>query len=81
MSTTYEIQDNKDPSVVKMVHRNHLVGYYPNEYSILVMIEENVPPNELHDGLFQQCLEQCIGKINNSAEPTAEASIPSPIEP
>ena len=30
-STTYQIQANKDPSVTKTVHRNHLVEYYPKE--------------------------------------------------
>ena len=28
-STTYQIQDDKDPSVIKTVHRNHMVEYYP----------------------------------------------------
>ena len=27
--TTYQIQDDKDPTNIKTVHRNHLVEYYP----------------------------------------------------
>ena len=42
-STTYQIQDDKDPSVIKTVHRNHLVEYYPKEESLPAMIEEYVP--------------------------------------
>ena len=30
-STTYQIQDDKDPSVKKTVHRNHLIQYYPKD--------------------------------------------------
>ena len=30
-STTYQIQDDKDPSMTKTVHRNHLDEYYPKE--------------------------------------------------
>ena len=30
-NTTYQIQDDKDPTVVKTVHKNHLVEYYPKE--------------------------------------------------
>ena len=30
-STTYQIRDDKDPSIIKTVHRNHLVEYYPKE--------------------------------------------------
>ena len=30
-STTYQIQDDKDPSIMKTVHRNHLVECYPKK--------------------------------------------------
>ena len=39
-STTYQIQDNKDPSITKTVHRNRLVEYYPKEESLPAMIDE-----------------------------------------
>ena len=42
-STTYQIQDDKDPSVIKTVHRNRLVEYYLKEESLPPMIEEYVP--------------------------------------
>ena len=45
------------------------------------MIEKNVPLDQQYDGFNEQCLEQRIGKLNNSAEPIAEASIPFRIEP
>ena len=32
-NTTYQIQDDKDPTIIKTVHRNHLVEYYPKEGS------------------------------------------------
>ena len=47
--TTYQIQDDKDPSVIKTVHRNHLVEYYPKEESLPAMIEEYVPHDQRHD--------------------------------
>ena len=39
-STTYQIQDDKEPFVMKTVHRNYLVEYYPKEQSLPAMIEE-----------------------------------------
>ena len=48
-TTTYQIRDDKDPSITKTVHRNHLVEYYPKEESLPAMIEENVPHDQRHD--------------------------------
>ena len=42
-STKYQIQDDKDPSIIKVVHLNHLVYFYPKEESFPAMIEEYVP--------------------------------------
>ena len=61
-STTYQIQDNRDPSVVKTVHRNHLVEFYPEEESLPAMIEEYVPHDQRHDDFLERLLEQRIGK-------------------
>ena len=47
-SDIYQVQDNKDPSIVKTVQRNHLVGYYRNEESLPAMIEEYVPHYQRH---------------------------------
>ena len=42
-NTTYQVQDDKDPTIFKTVHRNHLVEYYPKEETLPPMIEEYVP--------------------------------------
>ena len=44
-NTTYQIQDDKNPTITKTVHRNHLVEYYPKEGSLPAMIEEHVSPD------------------------------------
>ena len=38
--TTYQIQEDKDPTITKTVHRNHLVEYYPKEETLPAMIGE-----------------------------------------
>ena len=48
-NTTYQSQDDKDPTVIKIVHRNPLVEYYPKEGSLHAMIEDYVPSNHQHD--------------------------------
>ena len=80
-STTYQIQDDKDPSVIKTVHRNHLVEYYPKEESLPAMIEEYVPHDQRHDYFFERFLEQRIGKLNSFTEPPAEDTVPFRIRP
>ena len=80
-SPTYQIQDDKDPSVIKTVHRNHLVEYYPKEESLPAMIEEYVPHDQRHDDFFERFLEQRMGKLNNFTVPSAEDTIPFPITP
>ena len=39
-NTTYQVQDDKDPTIFRSVHRNHLVEYYPKEETLPPMIEE-----------------------------------------
>ena len=80
-STTYQIQDDKDTSIVKTVHRNHLVEYYPKQESLPVMIEEYVPPDQRHDDFYERFLEQRIGKLNSFNEPLAADPIPFPVRP
>ena len=80
-STIYQIQDDKDPSNIKTVHRNHLVEYYPKEESIPAMIEEYVPHDQRHDDFYERLLEQKIGKLNSFTVPPAEDTIPFPIRP
>ena len=48
-NTTFQTQDDKDPTVVKTVQRNHLVEYYPKARSLPAMIEEYVPSDHQND--------------------------------
>ena len=80
-STTYQIREDKDPSVTKTVHRNHLVEYYLKEESLPAMIEEYVPHDQRHDEFYERFLEQRIGKLNSFTVPPAEDTIPFPIRP
>ena len=57
-NTTYQIQDDKDPIVVKTVHRNHLVEYYPKEGSLPAMTEEYVPSDHQNDNFYERFMEQ-----------------------
>ena len=75
-STTYQIQDNKDPSITKTVHRNHLVEYYPKEESLPAMIEKYVSHDQRHDDFYERFLERRIGKMNSFTEPLAADLIP-----
>ena len=46
-NTTYQIQDDKNPEVLKTVHRNHLLKYFPKEETLPPLIEEyNTPPRD-----------------------------------
>ena len=56
-NTTYQIQDDKDLTVIKTVHRNHLVEYYPKEGSLPAMIEEYVPSNQQNDNFYERFME------------------------
>ena len=80
-STTYQNQDNKDPLIIKTVHRNHLVECYSKEESLPATIEEYVPHDQRHDDLFERLLEKRIGKLNNFTKPLAEDSVLFPIRP
>ena len=80
-STTYQVQDNVDPSVVKTELRNHLVEDYPEEEPLPAKIENIVPPDQRQDDFHEQFLEQRIEKINNSAELITETFTLFPIEP
>ena len=51
--TTYQIQDNEDPTVIKTVHRNILVEYYSKEGSLPAMIEENKPFDHQNDNFYE----------------------------
>ena len=60
-NTTYQIQDDKDPTVIKTVHRNHLVQNYPKEGSLSAMIEKDVPSDHQNDNFYERFMEQRTG--------------------
>ena len=80
-NTTYQFQDDKDPTILKTVHRFHLVEYYPKEGTLPPMIEEYVPMDRRHDDFYERFIEQRFQKLNNSEQPSMEDSLPFPIEP
>ena len=80
-STTYQIQDKKDPSMTKTVNRRHLVDYYPEEESLPVLIEEYEPHDQRYDDFLERFLEQRTGKLNSFTAPFAADPIRFPIRP
>ena len=80
-NTTYQIQDDKDPTVLKTVHRNYLVEYYPKEGFLPAIIEEHVPPDYRNDSFYERFMEQRTGDSNNPSTTEEHDSFPFPIEP
>ena len=80
-STTYQIQDHKDPTILKTVHRNHLVEYYPKEESLPPMIEEYVPSDTSRDNFYERFLDRRVQQLNNPKETANDAPILFPIVP
>ena len=75
------MQDDKDPTIIKTVHRNHLVEYYPKEETLPPMNEEYVPLDRRHDDFYERFMEQRFQKINNREQSSMEDSFPFPIAP
>ena len=80
-NTTYQIQDDKDPTILKTVHRNHLVEYYPKEESLPPMIQEYVRMDRRQDDFYERFMEQRVQKTNSPGQSSTEVSLPFPIEP
>ena len=80
-NTTYQIQDDKDPTINKTVHRNHLVEYYPKEGSLPAMIEKYVPPDHRNDNFYKRFMKQRARDLNNPSTTEEHDSFPFPIEP
>ena len=80
-NTTYQIQDDKDPTILKTVHRNHLVEYYPKGETLPPMFEEYVPMDRRPDDFYERFMEQRIQNINNPEQSGMEDPFPFPIEP
>ena len=81
MKTTYQIQDEKDPTVIKTVQRNHLVEYYPEEGSLPAMVEEYVPSNHQNDNFYERFIEQHARDLNSPSTMEEHDALPCPIEP
>ena len=80
-NTIYQIQDDKNPTIFKTVHRNHLVEYYPKEETVPPMIEKYVPMDCPPEDFYERLMEQRIRKINNPGQQSMEDSLPFLIEP
>ena len=80
-NTTYQIQDDQDHTILKTVHRNHLVEYYPKEESLPPMIEEYVPSDTHRDNFYERFMERRVQQLNNPQETAQDDSIPFPIAP
>ena len=80
-NTTYQNQDDKDPTVIKNVHRNHLVEYYPKEGPLPAMIEEYVLSNHQNGNFYERFMEQRTQDLNNPKPTEEHDSFPFLIEP
>ena len=80
-NTTYQIQDDKDPTIIKTDHKNHLVEYYPKEGSLPAMIEEYVPSDQQNNNFFERFMEQRTRDLTNPSTTDEHDSFPFPIEP
>ena len=80
-NTTYQILDNKDPTSIKTVHKNHLVENYPKEGSLPAMIEKYVPCDYRDDNFYERFMEQRTRDLINPSTTDEHDSFPFPIEP
>ena len=80
-NTTYQIQDDKDPTIIKTVHTNDLVEYYPKEGSLPARIEEYVPSDRQNENFYERFMEQRTRDLNNPSTTEEHDSFPFPIEP
>ena len=80
-NTTYQIQDDKDPTILKTVHQNHLVEYYPKEGSLPPMIEELIPSDTHRDDFYERFMERRIQQLNDPKKTVTDDSIHFPIVP
>ena len=79
-NTTYQIQDDRDPTFIKTVHRNHLVEYYPKEGSLPAMMEEIVHSDHQNDNFYERFMEQRTRDLNIPSTTEEHDSFPFPIE-
>ena len=80
----YEITLDEDNSVQKMVHRNHLIEYYPKEETLPELISNYCPLDDKSKTFYQNFnaeRERKLNKIlnNGSFKPFDHVEIPPPI--
>ena len=80
-NSTFQIQDDKDPAVIKTLHRNHLVEFYPKEGSLPEMIEEYVPSDHQNDNFYERFMEERNRDLNFPSTTEEHDFFPFPIEP
>ena len=80
-NTTYQIQDDKDPTILETAHRNHLVDYYRKEETLPLMTEEHVAMDRRHDDFYERFMKQRIQQTNNPKKSGMEDYLLFPIEP
>ena len=80
-NTTYQMQDDNDPTITKTVHRNNLVESYPKQGSLPAMIEVYVPPDCRKDVFYERFMEQRTQDINNPCTVEEHDSSSFPREP
>ena len=80
-NTNYPIQNDKDPTIPKTVHQNHLVEFNPKKETLSPMIKKSVPMDRRHDDFYERFTEQRIQKLNSCEPSSIEDYLPFPIEP
>ena len=80
-NTTYQIQNEKDPTILETVHRNHLVEYYPKEHTLPPMIKDYVPSDTHRDDFYERFVERQVQKIIDLKETPTNDSISFSIVP
>ena len=73
-NATYQIQDDKDHTILKTLRQNHLVEYYPKEDTLPPMMEKYVPMDKRHDDFYVRFMEQRNQKINKPEQSDMEDS-------
>ena len=79
--TTHQLTDDKDPTVIKTDHRNHVVEYHSKVGSLPTMIGEHTHSNRQIDNFYKGFMEQRTRDLYNSSTTEKHVSFPFPIEP
>ena len=81
MNFTYQIQYDKDPTILKTVYQKHLTEYRPKQKSLPPTTEKYVASGKHHDDFFERFMERRVQKLDNAKETTTGNSIPFHIVP